>query len=85
MRLKPLNHATNTPLLSDLTVQGNRFLDSRKRAIEFSLVSGGSITGNLFKNSGKPRALNGKASPKEDSLPMLPKQCQDIVVKDNRP
>jgi hypothetical protein len=80
-----LNHAASTPLLSDLTVQGNRFLNSGKRAIEFSLVSGGSITGNTFENSGKPRALSGKASPQDDSQPVLLKQCKDILVKDNRP
>ncbi len=40
-----------------------------------SPVNGGSIKGKTFENSGKPRALSGKALPKEDSLPMLPKQC----------
>jgi hypothetical protein len=80
-----LNHAASTPLLSDLTVRGNRFLNSGRRAIEFSLVSGGSITGNTFENSGKPRSLSGKASPQEDSQPVQLKQCKDIVVKDNRP
>ncbi len=80
-----LNHAASTPLLSDLTVQGNRFINSGRRAIEFSLVSGGSITGNTFKNSGKPRALSGKASPQEDSQPVQLKQCGDILVKDNSP
>ena len=80
-----LNHAANTPLLSDLTVRGNRFMNSGRRAIEFSLVSGGSITGNTFENSGKPRSLSGKASPQDDKQPVLLKQCADIIVKDNRP
>ena len=84
-RFQSLNHAASTPLLSDPTVQGNRFLNSGKRAIEFSLVSGGSITGNTFENSCKPRALCGNASPQEDSQPVLLKQCKDIGVKDNRP
>jgi hypothetical protein len=78
-----LNNAASTPLLSDLTVQGNRFTNSGRRAIEFSLVNGGSIKGNTFENSGKSRSLSGKTSPQEDSQPVLLKQCRDIVVKDN--
>lgn len=80
-----LNHAANTPLLSDLTVRGNRFINSGRRAIEFSLVSGGEISGNTFVNSGQPRILSGKASTQDDQQPVQIKQCLDIIVKDNRP
>jgi Right handed beta helix region len=80
-----LNHAASTPLLNDLTVRGNRFINSGRRAIEFRLVTGGDISGNTFVNSGQPRALAGKGTPKEDSQPVLLKQCADIVVKDNKP
>ena len=80
-----LNHQASTPLLSDLTVRGNRFLNSGRRAIQFSLVSGGKISGNTFVNSGQPRVLTGKATAQDDTQPVLFKQCADIVVKDNRP
>ncbi|OYV00355.1 MAG: hypothetical protein CFE26_24090, partial [Verrucomicrobiales bacterium VVV1] len=50
-----LNHKAGTPLLSKLTVKGNRFLNPGRRSIQFSLVAGGVITGNTFVNSGKPR------------------------------
>jgi hypothetical protein len=72
-------------LLSNLTVRGNRFINSGRRAIEFRLVSGGDISDNTFVNSGQPRALTGQASPQEDSQPVLLKQCADIIVQDNRP
>ncbi len=80
-----LNHQASTPVLSDLTVRGNRFINSGRRAIEFRLVSGGDISGNTFTNSGQPRDLAGKATPQDDAKPVLLKQCADIVVKDNRP
>lgn len=80
-----LNHAASTPLLNSLTVQGNRFINSGRRAIEFSLVSGGQISGNTFVNSGQPRILSGKASTQDDQQPVQLKQCTDIIVKDNRP
>jgi hypothetical protein len=80
-----LNHQASTPLLSNLTVRGNRFINSGRRAIEFRLVSGGDISGNTFVNSGQPRALTGQASPQDDTQPVLLKQCAEIIVKDNRP
>jgi hypothetical protein len=80
-----LNHQARTPLLSDLTVRGNRFINSGRRAIEFRLVSSGDISGNTFVNSGKPRVLAGKASPQDDPQPVQLKQCAEIIVKDNRP
>ncbi|MFN0075593.1 MAG: hypothetical protein ACKVY0_03870 [Prosthecobacter sp.] len=80
-----LNHAASTPLLSDLTVRGNRFINSGRRAIEFSLVSGGAISGNTFVNSGQPRILSGKGSTQDDQQAVQLKQCTDITVKDNRP
>ncbi|MFZ4764960.1 MAG: right-handed parallel beta-helix repeat-containing protein [Roseimicrobium sp.] len=79
-----LNHAASTPLLSDLTVRGNRFINSGRYAIEFSLVSGGEISGNTFVNSGQPRALTGQAKAQDDAKPVQLKQCADIIVKDNR-
>lgn len=80
-----LNNQARTPLLKDITIRGNHFINSGKRAIELSLVSGGIISGNTFENSGKPRVLTGKASPKDDPQPVLLKQCTNIIVKDNRP
>jgi hypothetical protein len=82
-----LNHNARTPLLSDLIVRGNRFINSGQYAIQFSLVSGGEISGNSFVDSGKPRILSGKASPQENSQPRSQpwklNQCQDIKVKEN--
>ncbi len=80
-----LNHKAGTPLLSDLTVQGNRFINSGKRAIEFRLVSGGEISGNTFIDSGQPRVLAGQALPQDDPQPVLLEHCAHIIVKDNRP
>lgn len=80
-----LNHEASTPLLSNITVQGNRFINSGRHAIQFSLVSGGVISGNTFVNSGRHRILSGKASPREDPQPVRLKQCNFIVVTDNQP
>ena len=80
-----LNHQASTPVLGDLTVRGNSFINSGRRAIEFRLVSGGDISSNTFVNSGQPRAKAGKTSPQDDAKPVLLKQCADVVIKDNRP
>jgi Right handed beta helix region len=80
-----LNHKASTPVLRALTVQGNRFINSGRRAIEFRLVSGGEISGNTFVNSGQLRVLAGQASLQDDPQPVLLKNCADILVKDNRP
>jgi hypothetical protein len=50
-----LNHAASTPLLSDLTVRGNRFINTGRHAIDFHLVSGGEISGNTFTATTPPR------------------------------
>lgn len=50
-----LNHAASTPLLSDITVRGNRFINTGRHAIEFSLVSGGEISDNTFTSTTPPR------------------------------
>lgn len=50
-----LNHAASTPLLSDLTVRGNRFINTGRHAIDFRLVSGGEISGNTFTSTTPPR------------------------------
>lgn len=62
-----------------------RNFGTHARAIDFSLVCGGGIPGNAFVNSGELRMVAGMGSPQDDSQPMQLKQCQDILVKDNRP
>ena len=76
--------AASTPLLSDLTVCGNRFINTGSHAIDFRLVSSGKISGNTFVNSGQPRALTGEATAQDDTQPVLLKQSADIIVKDNQ-
>ena len=51
-----LNHAASTPLLSDLTVRGNRFINTGRHAIDFRLVSGGEISANTFTSTTPPRS-----------------------------
>ena len=80
-----LNHTSSTPLLNNISVQGNRFINSGRYSIQFRLVSGGVISGNTFVNSGTPRILSSKASPQDDPHPLQLKQCMDIIVKNNRP
>jgi arylsulfatase B len=80
-----LNHQASTALLSNITVRGNRFVDSGNPAIKFYLVNGGDISGNTFTNSGNPRSLVGKALPEDDLEPIQLKGCTDITSKHNQP
>jgi hypothetical protein len=69
-----LNHAASTPLLSDLTVRGNRFINTGRHAIDFHLVSGGEISGNTFTATTPPRG---------DAW-ILTKQSKDIRTSKNQ-
>lgn len=69
-----LNHAASTPLLSDLTVRSNRFINTGLHAIKFSLVSGGEISGNTFTSTMPPRG---------DAW-IITKQSKDIRLSKNQ-
>jgi len=79
------NNRAGTPLVGNIIVRGNRFVNSGRRAIEFNLVSGGDISGNTLIDSGRPRVLAGKASPEEVLEPVRLKECIGVTVRDNRP
>lgn len=67
-----LNHAASTPLLSDLTVQGNHFINTGRHAIDFHLVTGGEISGNT------------STTPPRDDAWIVMKQSMDIRTATNR-
>lgn len=69
-----LNHAASTPLLSNLTVRGNRFINTGRHAIDFRLVSGGEISGNTFTAITPPRGVAW----------ILTKQSKDIRTTKNQ-
>jgi len=54
------------------------------RNCRFTRIGSGIVLASNFENSGKPRALSGKTLPQEDTQPVLLKQSEDFVVKDNR-
>lgn len=55
-----LNHRARTPLLTAITVRGNRFIRAGRHAITMSLVADGEISDNVFVDPGTPRSLAGR-------------------------
>lgn len=78
-----LNHDARTPLLSDITVRGNTFVRSGRRAVEFSLVSGGDVSSNRFVDVGRAGALAGQPAEEEELGPVRLTRCVDVTVRDN--
>jgi hypothetical protein len=79
-----LNHQARTPLLTDLTVRGNSFINSGKHAIEFSLTTGGEICANTFRNPGQYLILAGKQPTGDGAQPVQLKECNSITLRGNR-
>lgn len=79
-----LNHQARTPLLTDLTVRGNTFINSGKHAIEFSLTTGGEISSNTFRDPGRYRMLAGKQPTIDGPQPVQLKDCNSITLRGNR-
>ena len=84
-----LNHAASTPLLSDLTVRGNRFINTGRHAIDFRLVSGGEISGNTFTSTTLPLGDAWIATKQSKGHPHVAKPVsrrddRDEVIKGHR-
>ena len=79
-----LNHKACTPLLTNITVRGNTFINSGSHAIEFSLVSGGEISANTFRDPGRYRALAGRPPASDGPQPVQLKDCNSIALRGNR-
>ena len=79
-----LNHAAVTPLLSGITVRGNRFVRSGRNAIDWALVAGGEISGNTFVDPGMPRMLAGRADGEANPQPIQIRDCTGITLRGNR-
>jgi hypothetical protein len=79
-----LNHAATTPLLSGITVRGNRFIRSGRHGIEFALVAGGEISGNTFVDPGLPRILANQAGGDSGLQPIQIRDSTGITLRGNR-
>jgi len=79
-----LNHAATTPLLSGITVRGNRFIRSGRHGIEFALVAGGEISGNTFVDPGLPRMLANQAGADSGLQPIQIRDSTGITLRGNR-
>ncbi len=79
-----LNHAATTPLLSGITVRGNRFIRSGRHGIEFALVAGGEISGNTFVDPGLPRILANQAGADSGLQPIQIRDSTGITLRGNR-
>jgi hypothetical protein len=79
-----LNHAATTPLLSGITVRGNRFIRSGRHGIEFALVAGGEISGNTFVDPGLPRILANRSGADSGPQPIQIRDSTGITLRGNR-
>ena len=79
-----LNHVAGTPLLSGITVRGNRFVRCGRHGIDYALVAGGEISGNVFVDPGMFRVLAGKGSGDANPQPIQIRDCTGITLRGNR-
>lgn len=79
-----LNHQARTPLLTELTVRGNTFINPGSHAIDFSLTSVGEISSNAFHNSGRYRMRTGKQPSQGAGQPIQLKNCNGITLQGNQ-
>lgn len=79
----PLNRAARVPLVTNIAIRGNAFINSGKHAIEMDATAHAEIAGNTFRNPGRFRALAGKGRPAEGLQPVQVKDCSDIALRGN--
>lgn len=79
-----LNHQARTPLLSAITVRGNRFIRSGQHAITISLVTDGEISENVFVDPGRPRSLAALTPGGAGTQPVQIADSTNITLRANR-